>query len=123
MFFTRILNEAKKKRRAEQAVSVEKKLALIEKANALKDSEEWKKTAESFKALMDEWRAAGNSGSEGDKLWEQFSSARQAFFDRQRKHYSEKLNRKHKLKKTVSNNSGPITSLRRFIPKCSNKPT
>ena len=82
-------NEAKKKRRADQAVSVEKKLALIEKANALKDSEEWKKTAESFKALMDDWRAAGNSGPEGDKLWEQFSSARQAFYDRQRKHYSD----------------------------------
>ncbi len=82
-------NEAKKKRRADQAVSVEKKLALIKKAEELRDSEEWKKTAEAFKTLMDEWRAAGNSGSEGDKLWEQFSAARQAFFDRQRKHYSD----------------------------------
>ena len=82
-------NEAKKKRRADQAVSVEKKMTLIEKAEELRDSEEWKKTAEAFKSLMDEWRAAGNSGPEGDKLWERFSAARQAFFDRQRKHYSD----------------------------------
>ena len=63
---------------------------LIEQAAALEDSQEWQKTSEKFRKLMDEWKAVGSAGREHeDALWEKFNSSRQKFYERRNAHYDE----------------------------------
>ena len=63
---------------------------LIEQAAALEDSQEWQKTSEKFRKLMDEWKAVGSAGREHeDTLWEKFNSSRQKFYERRNAHYDE----------------------------------
>ena len=66
------------------------KESLIERAKELADSTDWRKTSDAQRALMEEWRAAGYAGKEyQDKLWDEFRSARDAFFTRRDEHYAE----------------------------------
>lgn len=61
---------------------------LIEQAAALEDSEEWQKTSEKFRHLMDEWKAAGSAGRDHeDALWEKFNASRQKFYEKRNAHY------------------------------------
>ena len=63
---------------------------LIEQAAALEDSQEWQKTSEKLRKLMDEWKAVGSAGREHeDALWEKFNSSRQKFYERRNAHYDE----------------------------------
>ena len=63
---------------------------LIEQAAALEDSQEWQKTSEKFRKLMDEWKAVGSAGREHeDALWEKFNNSRQKFYERRNAHYDE----------------------------------
>ena len=63
---------------------------LIEQAAALEDSQEWQKTSEKFRKLMDEWKAVGSAGREHeDALLEKFNSSRQKFYERRNAHYDE----------------------------------
>ena len=63
---------------------------LIEQAAALEDSQEWQKTSEKFRKLMDEWKAVGSAGREHeDALWEKYNSSRQKFYERRNAHYDE----------------------------------
>lgn len=63
---------------------------LIEQAAALEDSQEWQKTSEKFRKLMDEWKAVGSAGREHeDALWEKFNSSRHKFYERRNAHYDE----------------------------------
>lgn len=72
----------------EQARS--KKEELIAKAKELVNSTDWTKTNEVFKELMNEWKAAGNSGKKHeDQLWNEFNAYRNEFFDKRNKHYEE----------------------------------
>lgn len=73
--------------------SLEKKLALIEAAKAIDPEtvEDWKAASDTMNALMDEWKAAGYAGKEhNDKLWQDFSDARQPFFDKRHAVYEER---------------------------------
>ncbi|AGG67074.1 DUF349 domain-containing protein [Corynebacterium callunae] len=59
------------------------KEALVERANALKESTEWNETARAFRDLMSEWKAAGRAPREIDeKLWAVFKDAQDFFFDK-----------------------------------------
>ena len=59
-----------------------KKEELIQKAEALKDSTEWKKTTEAFIALQKEWKEIGAvSRKKSEALWTRFRAACDAFFD------------------------------------------
>lgn len=61
---------------------------LIKQAAALADSEEWKKTGDELRALMDQWKAAGSAGREHeDRLWNEFNEHRQKFYDRRAQYY------------------------------------
>lgn len=63
---------------------------LIKQAQAASGSTRWKETSQQMKALMDEWKAAGNAGrEENDILWEQFNAARQSFFEKQDVYFQE----------------------------------
>ncbi len=68
-----------KKRFAENA---EKKRVLVEKAKALADSTDWKATSDKLVALQKEWRTIGSVPRKlGDRLWEDFLSACNHFFE------------------------------------------
>ena len=63
------------------------KAALLEKAEALKDSTDWGATSAAFAALMEEWKKTGRIPQEkGDDLWKQFNAAQETFFDAKRRH-------------------------------------
>lgn len=62
--------------------NADKKRALIEKANAMKDSTDWKATADKFVALQKEWKTIGTVPKKiGDQLWEEFLAACNHFFE------------------------------------------
>ncbi|MEZ4755971.1 MAG: DUF349 domain-containing protein [Flavobacteriales bacterium] len=59
----------------------EKKQALLEEAVSLKDSKEWKRTADRLKALQQQWKEAGSAGPRDEnKLWNKFREACDSFF-------------------------------------------
>ncbi len=61
--------------------NMDKKLALIEKAEALKDSTEWKKATEQFIALQKEWKEIGAvPRKKSEQLWKRFRAACDGFF-------------------------------------------
>ncbi len=62
--------------------NMEKKLSLIEQAEALKDSKEWKKTSEALIALQKQWKEIGAvPRKKSEQLWKRFRAACDAFFD------------------------------------------
>jgi len=64
------------------AENIEKKKALIERAKELSESTEWKVTGDKLIALQKEWKTIGNVPRKiGDKLWEEFQTACNVFFD------------------------------------------
>ena len=66
------------------------KLALVERAEALADSNKWKSTGEVMDELMQEWKCAGSAGREQDEaLWQRFNEARRTFFARRNEYFAE----------------------------------
>ncbi len=62
--------------------NVERKRALIAKANELKDSTDWKSTADKLIALQKEWKTIGAvPKKQSDQLWEEFLAACNHFFE------------------------------------------
>ncbi|MEY4595866.1 MAG: hypothetical protein RLZZ506_280, partial [Bacteroidota bacterium] len=67
---------------------VQKKKALIEKAQALSSSTDWKNTAEQLKKLQKQWQDYGSAGQRYEnKLWKDFRAACNAFFDARQSHF------------------------------------
>ena len=61
--------------------NLEKKMALIEKAEQLKSSTEWKKTTEAFIALQKEWKEIGAvPRKKSEQIWKRFRAACDEFF-------------------------------------------
>lgn len=64
------------------AANAEKKKALVEKAQALQDSTDWKSTSDKLIALQKEWKTIGMVPKKlGDTLWNDFLSACNHFFE------------------------------------------
>lgn len=62
--------------------NMEKKLSLIEQAEALKDSKEWKKTTEALIALQKQWKEIGAvPRKKSEQLWKRFRAACEEFFN------------------------------------------
>ena len=62
--------------------NMDKKISLIEQAEALKDSKEWKKTTEALIALQKQWKEIGAvPRKKSEMLWKRFRAACDAFFD------------------------------------------
>lgn len=71
----------------EQEVNITAKSALVEKAEALKDSTEWNNTALAYAALMEEWKKTGRvNGEKGEELWGRFLAAQDQFFNAKKQH-------------------------------------
>lgn len=72
--------------KAELASNLEKKIALCEKAEALKDSTDYKKTADIIIALQAEWKTIGSvPRKHSDSVWQRFMTACNTFFDARKK--------------------------------------
>ena len=70
----------------ELSVNLQKKIALCEKAEALKDSTDWKKTADVLVALQKEWKSIGSvSKKQSDAIWKRFITACDTFFEAKNK--------------------------------------
>lgn len=62
--------------------NIEKKKALVEKAQALADSTDWKATSDKLIALQKEWKTIGMVPKKlGDQLWQDFLGACNKFFE------------------------------------------
>ena len=71
-----------KKLREDSNRNVEKKRILCEKAEALKESTDWKETADKLTKLQKEWKTIGHVGKrQGDALWKRFIEACDYFFE------------------------------------------
>ena len=72
--------------RKETDKNLELKKALVEKAEALKTSEDWKETAKAFMELQSEWKKIGPVGRKySEAIWKQFIAACDFFFERKNK--------------------------------------
>ena len=67
------------------ALNLEKKIALCEKAEALKDSTDWKATADKLTAMQHEWKTIGPvAKKQSDAIWKRFNEACDAFFEKRK---------------------------------------
>lgn len=70
----------------ELASNLEKKTALCERAEALQNSTDFKKTAEEIVALQAEWKTIGSvARKHSDAIWQRFMTACNTFFDARKK--------------------------------------
>lgn len=87
---TRAFNKGKndfyKEIKHEQQDNLALKIELVEKAKALKDSEDLEKTAEILKKIQLDWKKVGHVPKKySDKLWKEFKDACNHFFNRYHK--------------------------------------
>lgn len=90
--------------------NLEKKRALCEKAESLKDSTDWKATADILTKLQKEWKAIGPVPKKhSDSIWKRFIGACDYFFDQKGKATSsqrsvemENLNQKKEIIRRLS---------------------
>ena len=69
--------------------NLKKKEALCEKAEALKDSQEWKEVSDKLVALQKEWKTIGAvSRKYSDAVWKRFITACDYFFEQKNIHFS-----------------------------------
>lgn len=72
--------------KSEMEENLEKKRRLCEKAEALKDSTDWKETTEKMIALQKEWKTIGQvSFHNSERIWKRFIKACDYFFDNKNK--------------------------------------
>lgn len=88
--FNHAKNEFYKSLKDEYKQHLEQREALIAKAEALKDNENWKETAEALKKLQREWKKVGTvAHSDNQKTWKKFHDACDHFFSRRKAHFAE----------------------------------
>ena len=84
---TKKFNSAKnhfyKDEKSEQQENLKKKLALIEIAESLKESEDWNMATEAMKKIQSDWKHIGHVPRKfSDDIWTKFKAACNAYFDR-----------------------------------------
>lgn len=77
------------------------KLELIDKANAVKDTDDFEKGHSKMQSFMDRWKKIGPvPRGKSEEIWKQFKGAMDEFYDRRREHFKEvKEERKENLEK------------------------
>ncbi len=85
------LRERNKAEREErQAASEAAKVTIIETAEAIAASTDWRNGADRLRALLDEWKALPRlSKSADDALWHRFSAARTTYTRHRKAHFAE----------------------------------
>lgn len=83
-------NEFYKHQKEQQKDAIKIKTDIWQKAEALKESTDWKTTADQLKRLQQEWKSSPNIGrKQADKIWESFRAACNHFFDRRTQYFEE----------------------------------
>ena len=78
------------------AANLQKKIALCEKAEALRESTDWKKTTDELVALQKEWKTIGPVVKKhSDTVWKRFISACDYFFEQKSKQSSSTRQTEH----------------------------
>lgn len=76
-----------------------KKRALIEKAEALKDSEAWAETSAALVELQKEWKTIGPVARKySDEIWKKFTATCDEFFNKKREVVKETRNERHRAR-------------------------
>jgi hypothetical protein len=113
--FFRKKSEFMKATKAELDINCEKKKALCEKAESLKDSTDWKATTQIMIDIQKEWKTIGPVQKKySDMLWKRFVSACDYFFEQKEQLFSSKKTEEHtnlSLKKEL------IESIDNFVKK------
>ncbi|RQO31880.1 hypothetical protein DBR32_03485 [Taibaiella sp. KBW10] len=74
----------------EQEGNYEAKLKLVEQAESLKESVDWKETSATYATILEEWKAIGKVPFEkADELWNRMQAAKDHFFNAKRQHTEE----------------------------------
>lgn len=90
-----------KKMKEELSTNLAKKTALCEKAEALKNSTDWKKTTDELVALQKEWKTIGPVVKKhSDAIWKRFIAACDYFFEEKKKQTSNIHTQEHQNLKT-----------------------
>lgn len=75
--------------REEMANNLQQKIEICEAAEAIMDSEQWKKSADELVALQKRWKEIGPvSRRHSDAVWKRFRAACDHFFARKNEHFS-----------------------------------
>ena len=81
--FNKNKNAFYKEIKHDQQDNLNKKMALVEKAKSLKDSEDFKATTPIMKQIQEEWKKIGHvPRKHSDSIWKEFKSACNEYFDR-----------------------------------------
>lgn len=77
-------------RAAAAAAAAERKRGLVEEAQRLSASTDWRATGDRYRAIVDEWKTIRGVDRKMDsELWEQLSVARREFDKHRRSHFAE----------------------------------
>ena len=81
--FNKAKNDFYKNLKKEHTKNLDRKRALVAKAEELKDSLDWKNATDEFKRIQADWKKIGHvPKSESDKIWKEFKSNCNHFFNR-----------------------------------------
>ncbi|MDY0781084.1 DUF349 domain-containing protein [Tenacibaculum sp. IB213877] len=73
-----------------QSDNLKKKIALVELAESLKDSEEWEETTNTMKRIQADWKKIGHVPRKySDEIWKRFKAACNYYFDKFHAHKNE----------------------------------
>jgi len=76
-------NHFYKDEKSEQQENLKKKIALIEVAESLKESEDWEVATEAMKKIQADWKKIGHVPRKfSDDIWNKFKAACNSYFDR-----------------------------------------
>ena len=79
------------KMKEEGKVAKKAKTALIEKAEALKDSTDWRETTQTMLQLQTAWKTAGRcTPSDEQRLWRKFHKAQDFFFNAKKSQFADR---------------------------------
>ncbi len=76
--------------RAELQSNLDLKTELVDKAERLAASDDWKASTNAFTELMEQWKKTGRTfHDKNEALWQRFITAKNVFYDRKKEHFKE----------------------------------
>jgi hypothetical protein len=94
-----LIDAGREQRRAERAAALEqsrqRKIALVEEAEALAQASDWRGGVDRLRDLLEEWKGLGRlDKASDDELWHRFSAARTTYTRRRKAHFAEAAERR-----------------------------
>ncbi len=91
----------------------QQKTELCIQAEALRESEDWRKATDELKRLQQQWKDIGYSGEKKNDLWDRFRTACDGFFKRKAEHYA---SIEAEQKKNLEIKTQLVDEAEKFIP-------